>query len=106
MDWVCDGYDVSVTNEGTTTTGTIPSGDGFHESSYGVCIGGLQNGSVIATTKMIGYFWGLGIWDNSVKIHNAIPVKYNNVVCLYDTIGGNYYYPIAGTQLLEEDPNA
>lgn len=106
IDWACDGYTVSTTNEGTTTTESITSADGIPNGAYPICVGGLQNGVNVATAKMVGYFWGLGIWDNSVKIHNVIPVKYNNVVCLYDTIGGNYYYPIEGTQLLEEDPNA
>lgn len=108
IDWVCDGYTVSATNEGTTTTESIPSADGIPNGVYSICVGGLQNGVNVATAKMVGYFYQLKIWDYGVLSQEIIPVKLTatNVICLYDTIGDNYYYPIEGTQLLEEDPNA
>lgn len=107
IDWVCDGFTVSTTNEGTTTTESIPSADGIPNGAYPICVGGLQDGVNLVTPQMVGYFYQLKIWDSGVLSHEIIPVKDNsNVICLYDTIGGNYYYPIAGTLLLEEEPNA
>ena len=104
MTWACNGYTVSITQSGTTTTKTITSGDGYPNGNYPIAIGGLNNGGTVASGKLYGYFKYLKIWDTNTLTYQFIPVKdNNNVICLYEIFNDKLYYPVSGTTLLEEE---
>lgn len=103
IDYSYDGSVITIVNDGNTYTSNDTRG--FPNGKRNLVIGGIRNGAnIVNSNYLIGYFWGLEIYEDSTLAHNVIPIKDdNNVICLYDTVeGGDYKYPSTGTLSEEE----
>lgn len=104
IDYSYDGSVITIVNDGNTYTSNDTRG--FPNGNRNLVIGGIRNGAnIYVSNYLVGFFWGLQIYEAGVLAHNVIPIKDDNdVICLYDTVeGGDYKYPSTGT-LLPEQP--
>lgn len=104
IDYSYDGSVITIVNDGNTYTSNDTRG--FPNGNRNLVIGGIRNGAnIYGSNYLVGFFWGLQIYEAGVLAHNVIPIKDDNdVICLYDTVeGGDYKYPSTGT-LLPERP--
>ena len=86
-------------NEHTYTfTPTVVNDTGY----FALFTGNFANNTSGQQTNNVRMLW-FEIYENDILVHRYVPVKdSNNVVCIYDVIGEQYYYPNSGTMTGEE----